>query len=470
MPSSAEQWRICTRPTVAAEWDREYESRSSEWWEYFFDLVFVAAMTNIAEGFTEALYEEPYGEHALAQAVTDFISQYTLFYSGWFQYLLYTTRFIDTSLMHSAILFVHIWGTAGMVVNAGTVESRFGFGTGVIIQRIALFAMMFSISVVLPRGRRQAYAEMLHVTPGIVILTVGFLLGLTTGYMQALLVAISVWELAYPLLQTSCAVLSRQAVPIHIDHMQERLGSFAISMLSESVVSSVTSYRKVYHCRTYYYIAMTMSLFITFAIALIYFAIVPPRHLNALRRSKYSGVAMAWAHWALGISLVSMGVAVKLILKVILQPEFSLLRLPWYWMFMGSLGLTLSSMYSLRLLHWYGRQPAPSDPPQVRKIKYIWWIGLGLITPSPVVVAAITSAIRPDGIDSFVALTQGVLCVLVFVCFEAGIVHWLAALGHESLSESASYDFHSLLSVPVPAGETLLSRDQQPRGEQDRQD
>mmetsp|Transcript_21397 Transcript_21397/g.41955 ORF Transcript_21397/g.41955 Transcript_21397/m.41955 type:complete len:452 (+) Transcript_21397:202-1557(+) len=449
----AELRRLWSRPTVAAEWDEEHEERSAQWWELFLDLVIVAAVANVADGLKETLEGTPGAEVRVGISVFDFIMEFSLFFTGWLEYTLHTTRFLDTSFLHSLLLFGFFLGTSGMVVNAGTSEAYRGFAIGVIFQRLALMVMTLVVYMLLPRGRHQALVDAGHMLPTIIILSFALCFNASDVVFQVLLGISATYEVIFPLMEHLGHLSTRSGVPINKDHIQERLGCMLMVILGESVMSSVMSYHKVSHKPSAYYSGMALTLTITFAVAVMYFAVVPPKEFSAFRRSTITGVSLVVAHWVLFLSLTALGVGIKLYIAVILErDEDILLDAPCYLILFISLGIAIGSMLVMRLLHWWGRQPAPSDPIYIRRAKYIWWFGLVISTPLPWIVASITIGRHPQGVEPFGALWQAVGCIFGAVVFESTMLHWLDAQGFGSFIDAPLNEASPLLSNTSPVG------------------
>ncbi|GBG25538.1 Hypothetical Protein FCC1311_017572 [Hondaea fermentalgiana] len=443
-------WRVWSKPRIAAEWGEEYEGRAEEWWETFLDLVFVSAFTNGAAGFKKSLQKN--SSYDLAQSVVDFGTQFTLFYTAWLQYTLFTARFIDTSLVHSVLMFTHLIGTSGMVVNTGSSDLRWGFAIGSIIQRTSLVCMLVIVYWLVPRARRQAQVDIVQTLPSVILLVCGIAVGASDGLLQGLLAGTAGYELLFPYIQTWAHFLADKGLPVNIDHLQNRLASLIMLVLGESVLSAVTSHHNVEDKSTLYYAAMTLSIAVNFGNALVYFAIVPPRKFNALRRSPFAGVGYMTTHWALGLAFLTLSVAVKLSTDVITDGEQTTLSSGYFLLFMSSLGACMAGTFVLRLLHWWRRQPAPGDSAEVRRVKYIWWAGHAAAAVLPPVVAGLTLCVQPAGINPFVALWEALACTLGYAVFESSLMHYLEHLGHHSTLQNMPSSEEPLLSAPLPAG------------------
>mmetsp|Transcript_3014 Transcript_3014/g.5670 ORF Transcript_3014/g.5670 Transcript_3014/m.5670 type:complete len:470 (+) Transcript_3014:270-1679(+) len=418
--------KLWSVPIVTAEWNTEYEERSADWWELFVDLIIVAAATNVADTLKEDM-----SWHGLVW----FCIVFSLFFSGMNLYSQYTTRYLDTSLLHSFFLFLYLYGTAVMVVNANVEYAR-TFCVGMLIQRAAVCLMQGGVFVLLARAKKHASIECFILLTSMTAILIGRFVDTDRGY-AVVLIFLAVWENFYYLfIVLFVRIKHSELVPINIDHYADRLGAMVMVVLGESIVSAIINYNKLSESQrtTEYYEAMALTLLLTYAVGLIYFSLQPPRDLHALRRHSYSGIGFLLLHMVLAISLLAMGVGIKFIIDAVINPdsEESYLSRDQVWLFFGSLGIALISMILIRVLHFWGR-PSPHDPPLMKQIKSGWWGGFFILMWTPLLCGYFTLKASPDAVDPFTMLGLAVTCVFGIGIIETIITHILVSMGQDSV-------------------------------------
>ncbi|EQC25972.1 hypothetical protein SDRG_16190 [Saprolegnia diclina VS20] len=420
---------------LSADWTGEYEEKSAQWFELFLDLIMVAACSNVAEGLKDDLS---------LRGAAAFVLLCLMYASSWHLYTHFNARFSESSLLHYGFLYVLLIGLSGMVLSS---EPGRGFTIGLLCIRAALFCMNLSVFWSLPHVRGKAGADM---SMGLVAMT---LFGIAL-WIDRPSVTIGVY-LASLFLETFLGVaLVRFAkrpgtyVAMNIDHVNEREGCLVMVALGESVVSTVINSRGT-DLPLAYYIAMSLSLLIIFALAIFYFATKPPRAMHAMRRSIGAGFTYSILHYLLLPTLLAIGVGTKLVSDAVRHDqELSPTSL---WVLYGSISLALLIMLLVRLLHYGGRQPAPTDPLLVQRIKYVWWGVCALSPICPPIVAGILEAVASDGgVDPIMALACAAAIILSWLVSETAVMHSLRALGYgysEALHATANLESRAPLLV-----------------------
>lgn len=136
-------------------------------------------------------------------------------------------------------------------------------------------------------------------------------------------------------------------------------------MLGETVISSTITYREYARERggaesAKYYSVLGLSFLLIFMFSLLFFNVQPHPKDHALRRSRFFGVC-AWIlnKW-LGMSLLIIGVSVKLVVESVAEnkpmSDFSNTLLT------RAVGVSMVFLLLTRLAHFGGRVPAPSAP------------------------------------------------------------------------------------------------------------
>ena len=157
--------RLFGQVLLLQDWGEEAADSTPRYWELFTDLLLVAAASSMADGFQSQ--QNWFG-------LLEFVLLYSAMVHGWLLYTHhYTSRFIESSLFHSAILFLYLLGMAATIVNA-SLETSKAFAVGILMQRGAFLVMLVQIIVGLPRA--QWFASLLAT-----IVVVSMLLFLVTA-------------------------------------------------------------------------------------------------------------------------------------------------------------------------------------------------------------------------------------------------------------------------------------------------
>lgn len=353
-------------PVLSQDWDTESEETGAAYWELFLDLLLVAAATATADGFKEQLN---------LAGVAEFCAVYYIFVNGWLLYTHHiTTRFSDGTLLHSFNLFVFLLGFAYSVVNAGF-ETAASFSRGAILQRFAILVMLANIYSFLPRARDFCIVFGVHILIAIAVLMLPALWPDMAPICWWIVVVMeSTIELTSPYFLSGSAL-----IPVNIEHTKERLGSIVLIMLGETVVSATILYRELRdktgnENEQQFNLVLGLAFLLVFMFTLLYFHMQPSPQDHALRRSRLHGGLLLFVTRILGLSLLAVGVSVKLVVISVANhdtlPVFAsrLLGL--------SVGSALATMFFTRILHYGGRMPRSLDPPRVKMIMWCWWATL----------------------------------------------------------------------------------------------
>ncbi|OQR93873.1 hypothetical protein ACHHYP_02129 [Achlya hypogyna] len=397
---------------LSADWTGEYEEKSAQWFELFLDLIMVAACSNVAEGFKDDL---------TVAGFLEFILLCLMYSSSWHLYTHFNARFSETSLLHYSFLYLLLMGLGSMVLAS---EPGYRFTIGLVSIRIAMVLMNSSVICSLPEARAKARID---IALGVIAITL---------FISALVIDTHTWTIAVYLLtlvlETLAAFVVARCFPgsfvaMNIDHVDEREGCMVMVALGESVVSAFINSRGA-DLPAHFYMATCLSLLVIFSLAIFYFATKPPRAMHAMRRSVYSGFAYSLMHYALLPTLLATGVGTKLVSEAVLKA--TPLSSNALWVLYGSISLALLEMLVIRLLHYWGRQPAPSDPIDVKRIKYAWWAICAVSPLCPLGIALIFEVANPRGVAPISALVGAAAVVLFWLVSETSVMHCLRVLGY----------------------------------------
>mmetsp|Transcript_8262 Transcript_8262/g.10746 ORF Transcript_8262/g.10746 Transcript_8262/m.10746 type:complete len:446 (-) Transcript_8262:1116-2453(-) len=435
------------RPKFAADWKGTYEEKAAEWSELFLDLVMVSGCANVSEILKEDL---------TWNGLMKFLAIFSLLLSGWQLYLFYTCRYSDNSFVGDFVTFAYFYGMSFMVMNA---EPGVKFTTGAIMQRIAMILFYMIVFRTLVAARTQLIYEFCILFTGLLILGTSLAFGEDRAiYFYALTILVEV-PINYELMARVWNYLKSRDIcvsPANIDHYTERQGCLLMVVLGESVVSAVINTNDVMErSKTKLFMVVGISLLITYSIALFYFSIIPPRELNAQRRSVRHGLSYTLANQILFVCLLAMGVGIKFITSAILDDkhlntiQLNVLFIP--------TAISMFCMLIIRLLHFWGREPRENDPEIVKQIKYFWWGSIMVSPVLPILGNLLLRYVYNKSIPPEAAVTTLFLTVFVYIILEQLIAHYLRALGYGYLSDSTEETTSLLRNEGYGSVETSMS-------------
>ncbi|KAH9151735.1 hypothetical protein LEN26_003806 [Aphanomyces euteiches] len=404
-----------SHPSLSADRSGEYEEKSAEWFELFLDLIMVAACSSISEKLRDDLSFHGFLYFSLLA---------TLFTMTWMLYTSFHARFNEKSLLHYLFLYIWLVGLGGMVL-AGKPGPTFTFG--LLLVRIAQLFMRATMYIMLPRTRHKICV---HILVGLVsVATLYLSLYLPPSWtIPCYLIAIAVeavGPLAIPPWVRWYRAIYFERIPMNIDHYKERMGSLVMLTLGEAILSAIIGFKDPSLLTVRYFIMMELALLVLFSMAMFYFAMQPLREFHALRRSLALGTAFTYLHIVLFPALLAMGVSLKFITNSVLKNE-SLDSTHVAWLF-GSISASMFIMLLIRLTHFGGRRPAPSDPEHMKRITNanVWWTLVGFAPLVPIVCAWLLHKYSRDSINPISALVLAAGFNLVFTIIETLVMNVL---------------------------------------------
>jgi low temperature requirement protein LtrA len=378
--------------------DEESEEIAVGYWELFTDLLLVAAASSIADNFIQSQNW---------QGFLEFTILYAIMVNGWLLYTHhYTSRFEETSLLHSFVLLFFLLGMAASIVNARFETAR-GFSLAVILQNLAYLSMIVPIGIYLPKAR--AFCTVLSS-----VVTVAVLCFVAAAIFPDW--ALFAWGLAALLhhfmeLWLPYFLPGNKLIPTNMEHTKDRLGVIVLVMLGEAVISSTMTVREFAADLSIrdnrYYLVLALSFLLIFMFMLLYFNLQPAPKDHALCRSKMIGSIHFVLNKTLGLSLLSIGVSIKLAIEAVSVGED-----------MSSfaarlLGLAVGSsqviLFAMRLCHYGGKLPRASDPPSIKELMWIWWFMFGGASIIPFFCLHVTNPAVALGMYSGLLMT---LCIV----------------------------------------------------------
>ena len=274
--------------------------RKVTWLELFFDLVFVAAVAQVAA---------PLGGAATLAGIGSFTLFLLMIWWAWLGHTTFSTRFDGDDLLHRSLTLLQLFFAAVMAVNAeGGLDSpdSAGFVAAYAAMRLILAAEYL-------RARRVA---------GSGPLSQCYLVGCGVAAILWLASALAPLPLRYALWAAAIAVdfatplvaeRHSPAVPPHASHLPERYGLFTIILLGESVASVMHGMERQAGWSPSAVTCAVGSLGITFAIWWLYFEGVRGAAERRVR-TVGDGVRLriwSYAHLPLYLALVIAGVGLE---------------------------------------------------------------------------------------------------------------------------------------------------------------
>jgi low temperature requirement protein LtrA len=205
----------------------ESEHRHASWLELFFDLVFVVAVAQVANGLADdqsALGFARFGATFLPVAW------------AWMGFTFYANRFDTDDLLFRAMMVAGMLAVAAMAVNAAkaTTSTSAGFALSYVAVRAVLILLYVRAYLSVEEAGRQAAARfVIGFTVGALIWAASALVPEPArfwlwgaGLAVELATPPGIWRLLGP-------------SPIHAEHIEERFGLFTIIVLGESVLAVV---------------------------------------------------------------------------------------------------------------------------------------------------------------------------------------------------------------------------------------
>jgi low temperature requirement protein LtrA len=198
--------------------------RKVTWLELFFDLIFVAAVAQVAE---------PLRDHYSLVGLVQFTPLFVLIWWAWTGHTVFSTRFDTDDVIQRGLTLVQMFAVAAMAANAkDALDSRSsaGFAAAYAAVRFILVAQYFRARQV-PDARPLATRYLAgHGSAAFLWLTSAFLPAPERFWIWGIAFAI---DLGTPWL----AVRHSVKVPPDAAHLPERFGLFTLILLGESVVA-----------------------------------------------------------------------------------------------------------------------------------------------------------------------------------------------------------------------------------------
>lgn len=310
------------------------EERHATWLELFYDLVFVAAIAQLANNLNRDV------------SLAGFLHFVILFVPVWWSWIgatFYATRFDTDDLGYRLLTILEIFAVAALAVNApnGLGKTSAGFALSYATVRVVLVIKYLRaiqyVPVARPLSTRFALAFALAAAIWMVstFITIPLRFGLwALGLMVDFGIPMSAGRL-------------HAQLPPHISHLSERFGLFTLIVLGESVAAVVNGVAGQQWSVLSAVMAM-LGLSIAFSMWWVYFDNPNGSVIRALRAAGQVGIYQTWLymHLPLAIGLTATGVGVKRIVSS--EPGVTMSQAE-RWLVCGAVALCL---LTLEVIHW----------------------------------------------------------------------------------------------------------------------
>jgi low temperature requirement protein LtrA len=317
------------------------------WLELFFDLVFVAAVSQVAE---------PLRDHYTLDELTRFTPLFLLIWWAWAGRALFSTRFETDDGVQRALTLIEMFAVAVMAANARdslASRSSAGFAAAYAVVRIILLVhYLRAIHVREARG-----------------LTLSYLIGhgsaaalwLVSAVVPSLAMRLTLWSVAFVIdLGTPAFAIDHSVrTPPHPAHLPERFGLFTLILLGESVVAVMKGIESQETWSAPAGSSALLGMAALFAIWWWYFDRVRATAEHHVRTRADAKRLQLWiyAHFPLYLAIVVIGVGVRRVVTSATHAELPPSDLL-MWVAGATLLLTSMTAITVTLPHYRARQAA----------------------------------------------------------------------------------------------------------------
>lgn len=284
-------------PRLRTAEDQEEERRAT-WLELFYDLVFVAAIAEVAHSL---------GEHVSLSGYIGYVLLFVPVWWSWVGATFYATRFDTDDLGHRLLTLLQMIAIAVLAVNVhhGLGESSTGFALSYVTVRGILIVqyLVAGYHVAAARGLTNWYATGFGIAAVIWLVSVF----VPAPWRFGLWILALIIDFATPL--TAGKLVAK--VPPSFSHVPERLGLFTIIVLGEAVIAVVRGVAQL-EWGVSSAVEAVLGMGIAFSLWWIYFDSVDGSPLRSMRDGRM-GIGLIWlySHLPLAIGIAATGVGVE---------------------------------------------------------------------------------------------------------------------------------------------------------------
>ncbi|KAI8471107.1 MAG: bacterial low temperature requirement A protein-domain-containing protein [Monoraphidium minutum] len=299
--------RFWAPPVLMQDWCDAQGERSATWTELFFDLFLVGAVSAVVQGFV--------GDPSWSGAGR-FLLYLGLFHFTWTSSTHVVTRIHKSGLAFDALRLLRHLGVLGMTLAAQGFDSyRYLFAGSYLLVRAASLATFVALAAAVPRAR--AFAGLLgglHLAMAalaLVDLLAGPHLPDPPAAHAALFGAVLLLEAAAPAAVTAVPAAH---LPLHVEHVDERLGLLQIIYLGESIVALGTS-KICADAPALQVLGIALGCVVVWALFMALYHLEADQHNHALRQGRLRGLAFQYLHFLLGVAFNGAGAGLLMSLE-----------------------------------------------------------------------------------------------------------------------------------------------------------
>jgi low temperature requirement protein LtrA len=340
--------RICLQFWDIPELRENFSDQPQEldWLELFYDLIFVAALTNLSSHVESLLL---FSEKSIANSLGTSFLYFLCFWSVWSNASHYWTRFAPEDLFTQIIFFFYYGGVYGMsICLQEDFQDRLGFALSFAACKLCL-AVLYA--QVLLNSKTREFAKFSF--PGCMINVLVLIASAFT--LPEVSVFLWIFTCLVDQFWVSCTYLeSERAIPLNIHYVARRNHILMMLVLGACVISvALGSSIKTSHR----FIVVYSAFALLFCLRYLYVAVSPqdPEKHAARRRSKTALYTYNHSHLFAGASLLGVGVGAKQLIvqdlwgkKEMQSRQVAVLT--------TSLGLYLVFLNLIRLAHNYKKR------------------------------------------------------------------------------------------------------------------
>lgn len=321
------------RPHLLSE--KEDKEKRASWLELFYDLIFVAAIAEVAHYLHAHL------------TVSGFFSYILMFVPIWWSWVgatFYATRFDTENIPHRVLTLIQMVAIAILAVNVhdGLGKNSIAFALSYVAVRSILIFQYLCAGHFIPQARQLTnwYAKGFGIAAAI---------WLISGFIPVPL-RLTLWVVA--LIIDFCTPLTAgklvAKIPPNFSHIPERLGLFTIIVLGEAVIAVVRGVAQLQWGIASAAVAL-LGMLIAFCLWWIYFDSVDGSPLRAMGTGNMR-ISLLWlyCHLPLAIGIAGTGVGVEHI--IVSAKKATILPSAERWLICISLIICLVSLAMIHLI------------------------------------------------------------------------------------------------------------------------
>ncbi|HEY9302105.1 MAG TPA: low temperature requirement protein A [Phormidium sp.] len=315
--------------------DKEEQERRASWLELFYDLIFVAAIAEVAHYLHDHL--TPYG----------FFSYVLMFIPIWWSWVgatFYATRFDTENILHRLLTLIQMVAIAILAVNVhdGLGKNSDSFALSYVAVRSILIFQYLCAGHFIPVARKLTnwYAKGFSIAVAFWLVSVF----VPMPWRSTLWILAIIIDFCTPL--TAGKLVAQ--IPPSFSHIPERLGLFTIIVLGEAVIAVVRGVAQLQWGVASAAVAL-LGMLIAFCLWWIYFDSVDGSPLRTMGVGKM-GIGLVWlySHLPLAIGIAGTGVGVEHI--IVSAKKATILPSEEKWLICLSLIICLLSLAVIHLI------------------------------------------------------------------------------------------------------------------------